>query len=94
MTRYCLSSVICALPLCTTIFLKIWTVQPLASKVVVYTNVDKEMLFLVVSYKEVVGIKQKIREVDPKAFVVVTDAYDAFGEGWKELPMAGEVQPE
>ena len=49
-----------------------------------YTNVDKEML----------GIKQKIREVDPKAFVVVTDAYDAFGEGWKELPMAGEVQPE
>ena len=62
--------------------------------VVFYTNVDKEMLFLVVSYKEVVGIKQKIREVDPKAFVVVTDAYDAFGEGWKELPMAGEVQPE
>ena len=52
------------------------------------------MLYLVVSYKEVVGIKQKIREVDPKAFVVVTDAYDAFGEGWKELPMAGEVQPE
>ena len=44
--------------------------------------------------EEVVGIKQKIREVDPKAFVVVTDAYDAFGEGWKELPMAGEVQPE
>ena len=35
------------------------------------------MLFLVVSYKEVVGIKQKIREVDPKACVVVTDAYDA-----------------
>ena len=33
-----------------------------------YTNVDKEMLFLVVSYKEVVGIKQKIREVDPKGF--------------------------
>ena len=27
-----------------------------------YTNVDKEMLFLVVSYKEVVGIKQKIRK--------------------------------
>ncbi len=59
-----------------------------------YTNVDKEMLFLVVSYKEVVGIKQKIREVDPKAFVVVTDAYDAFGEGWKTLPMAVRGQPD
>ena len=59
-----------------------------------YTKSDKEMLFLVMSYKEVAGIKQKIREVDPKAFVVVTDAYDAFGEGWKELPIAGELQPE
>lgn len=52
------------------------------------------MLFLVVSNKEVIGIKHKIREADPKAFVVVTDAYDAFGEGWKELPMEGELQPE
>ena len=59
-----------------------------------YTKADKEMLFLVVSYKEVMKIKQKIREVDPKAFVVVTDAYDAFGEGWKELPKEGELQPE
>ena len=59
-----------------------------------YTKSDKEMLFLVVSYKEVNGIKQKIKEVDPRAFVVVTDAYDAFGEGWKQLPSAGELQPE
>ena len=59
-----------------------------------YTKENKEMLFLVVSYKEVVGIKHKVREADPKAFVVVTDAYDAFGEGWKELPVAGELQPE
>lgn len=59
-----------------------------------YTQSDKEMLFLVVSYKEVNGIKQKIKEVDPRAFVVVTDAYDAFGEGWKQLPSAGELQPE
>lgn len=59
-----------------------------------YTKSDKEMLFLVVSYKEVNGIKQKIKEVDPHAFVVVTDAYDAFGEGWKQLPSAGELQPE
>lgn len=59
-----------------------------------YSKAEKEMLFLVVSYKEVMGIKHKIREADPRAFVIVTDAYDAFGEGWKELPRAGEVQPE
>lgn len=59
-----------------------------------YTNSDKEMIFIVVSYKEVQGIKQMIKQADPKAFVVVTDAYDAFGEGWKQLPDKGEVQPE
>ena len=60
----------------------------------VYTGEDKEMLFLVISYKEVTGLKLKIKEVDPAAFVVVTDAYDTFGAGWKELPSANEVQPE
>ncbi len=59
-----------------------------------YTKSEKEMLFLVVSYKEVNGIKHKIKEVDPRAFVVVTDAYDTFGEGWKQLPNAGELLPE
>ena len=59
-----------------------------------YTKSDKEMLFLVVSYKEVAGLKAKIKEADPNAFVIVTDAYDTFGEGWKELPSKNEVQPE
>ncbi len=59
-----------------------------------YTGAEKEMLFLVISHKEVPGVKLKIREVDPNAFVVVTDAYDTFGDGWKPLPTAGEIQPE
>lgn len=59
-----------------------------------YTGAEKEMLFLVVSHKEVTAVKHKIKEADPKAFVVVTDAYDTFGEGWKQLPSADELQPE
>lgn len=59
-----------------------------------YTGADKEMLFLVVSRKEVAGVKQKIKEVDPRAFVVVIDAYATFGERWRVLPSAGELQPE
>lgn len=59
-----------------------------------YTGKEKEMIFLVVSYKEVAGVKLTIREADPRAFVVVTDAYDTFGEGWKQLPAANEIQPE
>ncbi len=59
-----------------------------------YTGNEKEMIFLVVSYKEVTGVKLTIKKADPKAFVVVTDAYDTFGEGWKQLPSANEIQPE
>ena len=59
-----------------------------------YSNKEKEMLFLVVRNKEVTSVKHKIKEVDPRAFVVVTDAYDTFGEGWKPLPSKGEIQPE
>jgi uncharacterized membrane-anchored protein YitT (DUF2179 family) len=59
-----------------------------------YSNKEKEMLFLVVRNKEVTSVKHKIKEVDPRAFVVVTDAYDTFGEGWKPLPSKGEIHPE
>ena len=59
-----------------------------------YTHHDKQMLFLVVRRKEVPEVKEMIKSADPKAFVVVTDAYDTFGEGWKTLPASGEVTPE
>ena len=59
-----------------------------------YSDGEKEMFFLVVSHKEVISVKHKIKEVDPHAFVVVTDAYDTYGEGWKTLPSRGEIQPE
>ena len=47
---------------------------------------DKEMIFLVVSRKEVRNVQHKIKEFDPRAFVVVTDAYDTFGQGFKPFP--------
>ena len=51
-----------------------------------YTDNDKEMIFLVVSRREVRSVQQKIKEFDPRAFVVVTDAYDTFGQGFKPFP--------
>ena len=59
-----------------------------------YTGAEKEMIFLVVNHREVIGVKHIIKEVDPEAFVVVTDAYDTFGAGWKELPSRNEIEPE
>ncbi len=51
-----------------------------------YTGNDKEMIFLVVNRKEVRNVQQSIKEFDPKAFVVVTDAYDTYGQGFKPFP--------
>ena len=51
-----------------------------------YTDRDKEMIFLVVNRKEVRNVQHKIKDFDHKAFVVVTDAYDTFGEGFKPFP--------
>ncbi len=59
-----------------------------------YTGNEREMIFLVVSRKEVSQVQHKIRDIDPKAFVVVTDAYDTFGEGFKPLPERSEIQAE
>lgn len=51
-----------------------------------YSRDDKEMIFLVVSRREVSQVQRKIKEIDPAAFLVVTDAYDTFGEGFKPFP--------
>ena len=59
-----------------------------------YTGQEKEMLFLVVTAREVADVKHRIKEADPRAFVIVTDAYDTYGEGWKHLPEKDEIQPE
>ena len=59
-----------------------------------YTNNDKEMIFLVVSRKEVRHVQQKIKEFDPHSFVVVTDAYDTFGQGFKPFPQENGMPTE
>ena len=46
-----------------------------------YTGAEKEMIFLVVSRKEVKSVELRIKDIDPQAFMVVTDAYDTYGEG-------------
>lgn len=51
-----------------------------------YTRRDKEMIFLVVSRKEVTAVQRKIKDIDPAAFVVVVNAYETFGDGFKAFP--------
>lgn len=59
-----------------------------------YSGKEKDMLFLVVTGKEVARIKQVIKQMEPDAFVVITDAYNIYGEGFEMLPAPGDLQPE
>lgn len=49
-----------------------------------YTNEDKIMLLCVVSRSEVIIIKQIANKIDPKAFIVISNAREAFGKGFKK----------
>ena len=59
-----------------------------------YSGQEKDMLMLVVTQKEVMRIKQTIKKFEPNAFIVITDAYNIYGEGFRPLPNAGEMVPE
>ena len=49
-----------------------------------YSDETKNMLFCVVSRKEIVEIKEIVSEYDPRAFFIVSDAREVFGEGFIE----------
>ena len=57
-----------------------------------YTNQEKEMIFLVVPRRELVKVQRAIKDYDPKAFMVVANAYNTFGEGFKPLPEKHELE--
>lgn len=48
-----------------------------------YTNEDKMMLWCIASRNEVMMIKEISRRVDPRSFIVIANAREAFGVGFK-----------
>ena len=57
-----------------------------------YTNAEKEMIFLVVPRHELTKVQRAVKEYDPKAFMVVANAYNTFGEGFKPMPEKHELE--
>ena len=49
-----------------------------------YSGEEKNMLFCVVSRKEIVHLKELTLALDPDAFVIVTDVREVLGEGFIE----------
>lgn len=47
-----------------------------------YTHTDREVVFCVVSTREVSAVKDLVYRIDQQAFVIVTDAHEVLGEGF------------
>lgn len=50
-----------------------------------YSGESREMVFTVVSRREIDSLKALVHAVDPKAFVVIADVHEVLGEGFKEI---------
>lgn len=50
-----------------------------------YTGSERPVLYCVVSRSEVSQIKSIVQEADPKAFMVIGQAHEALGEGFRPL---------
>lgn len=59
-----------------------------------YSQQDKATLMMVVRMKEVDEVTTAIGHIDPKAFVIVTDAYNTFGLRWKSFPQRHQLNLE
>ncbi len=49
-----------------------------------YSGRTRKMLFCVVSRKELVILRDIVKQIDPRAFVIVDDVREVFGEGFIE----------
>ncbi|KAF0106340.1 MAG: hypothetical protein FD147_2531 [Chloroflexi bacterium] len=50
-----------------------------------YTSEDRPVLYCVITRAEVNQLKQLVKEIDPKAFMVIGVAHEAMGEGFRPL---------
>lgn len=49
-----------------------------------YTGDEKCMLYCVVSKRQIIEVEEIVAEIDPKAFVIVSDVREVLGEGFQE----------
>ena len=54
-----------------------------------YTGQQRPVLYCVVTRSEINKVKAIIHEIDPEAFLIIGDAHEALGEGFKRLVPSG-----
>lgn len=48
-----------------------------------YKNVDREVIMTVIGTKELGWFQEKIKEIDPEAFVIISNVHEVLGEGFR-----------
>ena len=49
-----------------------------------YTGAEKNVLMCAFKQREIAAIKATIKDIDPVAFVIVCDAHEVLGEGFRD----------
>ncbi len=50
-----------------------------------YTGIERPVIYCVITRSEVAQLKAIVHEIDPQAFIVIGQAHEALGEGFKPL---------
>lgn len=48
-----------------------------------YLNIDREVIYTVVAIKDVAKLMDLVKEIDPDAFVTITNVHEVLGEGFR-----------
>lgn len=48
-----------------------------------YKNIDRDIIFTVVTFKEIPELTEAIQEIDPDAFVIIGNVHEVLGEGFR-----------
>ena len=48
-----------------------------------YKNIDREVIMTVVTRKEIAQLTEIIEDIDPDAFVIISDVHEVLGEGFR-----------
>jgi uncharacterized membrane-anchored protein YitT (DUF2179 family) len=49
-----------------------------------YRNVEREIIFTIVTLKELSTLTEMIREIDPDAFIIVNNVHEVLGKGFQK----------
>ena len=50
-----------------------------------YTGAAREMIFVVISRREMSLMQDFVRKIDPDAFMIVVNAHETMGDGFKQF---------